>query len=242
MKAFLLAAGRGTRLKPFTDKHPKCLIPIHGTPLLEIWLDLLVRHGITEVLINTHHHADQVERFVSLQRPQRPLGLQTVYEPYLRGSAGTLWTNRDFISPGEDFIIAYADNLTDLDLSKMIDFHKNIRSMGGVLTMGLINAPNPRACGIVSLDVHHKIVAFEEKPEQPQSNLANAGIYVAGSELFNIMGSSTDKTAQPMDIAYHLLPALIGKMYGYPLACYLKDIGTPEAYQLALSQWPQKPK
>ena len=64
MKTFLLAAGKGTRLRPLTDQIPKCLVPINGKPLLQIWLELLGRHGIEEVLVNTHHHAEQVEAFV----------------------------------------------------------------------------------------------------------------------------------------------------------------------------------
>ena len=240
MKAFLLAAGKGTRLKPYTDHHPKCLIAIHGTPLLEIWLDLMEQHGIREILINTHHHADQVEQFVARQRQQRSMRLHTAHEPLLRGSAGTLWDNRNFITKGEDFIIAYADNLTNLDLSKMIDFHQNILSMEGVLTMGLIKAPDPSACGIVNMDAHRRIVAFEEKPKQPQSDLANAGVYVASSTIFDIMELLPDDFNTATDIGYNLLPRLIGKMYGYPLACYLKDIGTPESYQQALAQWPPK--
>lgn len=240
MKAFLLAAGKGTRLKPYTDKHPKCLIPIHGIPLLQIWLDLLAHHGITEVLINTHHHADQVEQFISHQRSRNAMVLRTVYEPHLRGSAGTLLDNHDFVSAGEDFIIAYADNLTNLNLAKMIDFHKNIRSMGGVLTMGLITAPNPRACGIVDLDRHQKVVTFEEKPEHPESDLANAGVYVASSDIFDEPALMKNDPEKAMDIGFDLLPGLVGKMFGYHFTGFLKDIGTPEAYQLALEQWPPK--
>jgi len=239
MKAFLLAAGKGTRLKPYTDQHPKCLIPIHGTPLLEIWIDLLARHGVTDVLINTHHHADQVERFLARIRALSPVGLHTVYEPQLRGSAGTLWDNRHFVSGQSDFIIAYADNLTNLNLAKMVDFHYHFRSMGGILTMGLIRAPNPSACGIVTLDQSNKIIRFVEKPQQPESDLANGGIYISGSEIFNYMQDATGDIDEVQDLGHHLLPRLAGKMYGFPIApYYLKDIGTPEAYTEALTQWP----
>jgi mannose-1-phosphate guanylyltransferase len=239
MKAFLLAAGRGTRLKPYTDQHPKCLIPIHGEPLLGIWIDLLVSHGVSEILINTHHHADQVERFLTRIRPLTPARLHTVNEPNLRGSAGTLWDNRDFVSDQSDFIIAYADNLTNLNWTKVFDIHAHFRSMGGVLTMGLIKAPNPRACGIVTLDATHKIVKFLEKPESPESDLANGGVYMAGRGIFEFMGH--DGGGQVRDIGHHLLPCLIGKMYGFSVAPdYLKDIGTPQAYKEALNEWPPR--
>ncbi len=239
MKAFLLAAGKGTRLRPFTDRHPKCLIPIHGTPLLKIWIDLLARHGVSDVLINTHHHADQVAHFVAQTRPLTPMELHTVYEPQLRGSAGTLWDNRNFVAGQRDFVIAYADNLTNLNFSKMIDFHYNISIMGGILTMGLIKAPDPRACGIVTLDAYHRIVRFAEKPQQPESDLANGGVYIAGSGIFSFMADSAAGREGVLDLGHHILPRLTGKMFGFHIAPdYLKDIGTPEAYKESLNQWP----
>ncbi len=239
MKAFLLAAGKGTRLRPYTDQHPKCLIPIHGTPLLGIWIDLLASHGVTEVLINTHHHARQVEDFIERTRSLTPLRLCTTYEPELLGSAGTLWRNRAFVSGQSDFIIAYADNLTNLNLTKMIDFHAHIRSLGGVLTMGLIRAPDPRACGIVTLDGNSRIVRFVEKPQQPESDLANGGTYISSQELFNYLQEPRDGADAVQDLGHHVLPLLTKKMYGFPIAPYYsKDIGTPEAYEQALEQWP----
>lgn len=230
MKAFLLAAGRGTRLKPYTDRHPKCLIPIHGTPLLKIWIDLLARSGISEVLINTHHHADQVERFVAGARSSTSITIHTVHEPELLGSAGTLRHNKRFVADQSDFFIAYADNLTNLDLLKMIDNHRHFRSMGGVLTMGLMKAPNPKACGIVTLDDDNKIIKF----------VANGGIYIASNDLLDIMQKSGEvNSAKVWDLGHHVLPLLTDKMYGFHIApYYLKDIGTPEAYKEALNQWP----
>lgn len=237
MKAFLLAAGKGTRLKPYTDDHPKCLIPILGAPLLKIWLDNLEKHGIDEVLINTHHHADQVERFIAGRRPKTRMKLHTVYEPSLLGSAGTLWQNRGFVTGGSDFVIAYADNLTNLNLGKMIDFHKKIRSMGGILTMGLIKAPDPTACGIVTLDDRQRVVRFVEKPSQPESDLANGGVYMAAAEVFNEFKQLPVGTGRALDLGYDLLPQLVGKMFGFRITDYLADIGTPESYNTALTQW-----
>jgi mannose-1-phosphate guanylyltransferase len=238
MKAFLLAAGKGTRLKPYTDQHPKCLIPIHGTPLLKIWVDLLEKHGVSEILINTHHHADQVMQFVAQTQPETSVALHTVYEPVLLGSAGTLWENRNFVKNQSDFIIAYADNLTNLNMSKMIDNHRQFRSMGGILTMGLIKAPDPRLCGIVTLDHDRKIIRFVEKPDQPVGDLANGGIYISSKRIYNLMESGVSEQHSVWDLGYDVFPLLAGKMYGFPIApFYLKDIGTPEAYQTALRQW-----
>ena len=237
MKALLLAAGKGTRLRPYTDNHPKCLIPILGAPLLEIWLDNLEHHGIDEVLINTHHHAAQVEQFIDGRRHTTRMKLHTVYEPELLGSAGTLWQNRGFVSGDSDFVIAYADNLTNLNLGKMIDFHKKIRSMGGILTMGLIKAPDPTACGIVTLDDRRRVVRFVEKPSQPESDLANGGIYIAAAEIFDEFKRLPVGTGQALDLGYDLLPQLTGRMYGFRIKDYLADIGSPQSYSTALTQW-----
>jgi mannose-1-phosphate guanylyltransferase len=239
MKAFLLAAGKGTRLKPYTDRHPKCLIPIHGTPLLGIWIDLLARHGVTEVLINTHHHADQVEHFLNQVRARTSLVIRTVYEPQLLGSAGTIRQNSRFIADASDFIIAYADNLTNLNLAKMVDFHHHFRSMGGILTMGLIHAPDPKACGIVTLDEKSMIIRFIEKPQAPESDLANGGIYICGREIIDYLRNPNGGSHEVLDLGHHVLPLLTGRMFGFHIAPYfLKDIGTPESYQQALMHWP----
>ncbi len=239
MKAFLLAAGKGTRLKPYTDSTPKCLIPINGTPLLGIWIDLLARHGVTEVLINTHHHAGQVEQFIADRRTDSAMTLLSVHEPQLLGSAGTIWQNRRFVDGEKDFVIAYADNLTNLNLAKMFDFHRVFRSMGGVLTMGLIRAPDPRQCGIVTLDPQDRIIRFTEKPQMPESDLANGGVYITTNGIFDYYHEAVaQEPFRGIDLGHHLLPRMIGKMYGYRIDDYLKDIGNPTAYKQALSEWP----
>jgi len=237
MKAFLMAAGKGTRLKPYTDAHPKCLIPIHGRPLLRVWIDLLATHGITDVLINTHHHRDQVDAFVSKTRPHTPIGLHTVYEPELLGSAGTIWGNRGFVDGEEDFFIVYADNLTNLDLTALMATHRHAKAGRCILTMALMHAPDPRACGIATLADDNTIIRFIEKPEHPESDLANAGIYIASKAIYEVMEGHVDKD-KVWDLGHHVLPLLSGKMHGFHIEpYYLKDIGTPEAYQTALSQW-----
>lgn len=239
MKAFLLAAGKGTRLKPYTDTVPKCLIPIRGKPLLEIWIDLLAGHGITEVLVNTHHQAEKVEDFVKRIRPRAKLTIITMYEPRLLGSAGTVAAHRDFIGNGDDFIIAYADNLTNMNLSNMMDFHRKCKTRGAILTMGLFRAPDPSACGIAVLDAEGKVTNFTEKPPVPMSNLANGGIYVASPAVFDYLPDHRNDPADSvLDFGYQVFPSLLGKIYGYEIKEYLRDIGTIDAYRAALEEWP----
>src|SRR5436190_1840119 len=97
MKAFLLAAGIGSRLRPITDHTPKCLVPVKGKPLLEWWFILMQKHGITDFLINTHHLCDQVDSFVKRAAPEYDLRFKLSHEPELIGSAGTLRENFDFV-------------------------------------------------------------------------------------------------------------------------------------------------
>lgn len=237
MKAFLLAAGIGSRLKPYTDTIPKCLIPIHGKPLLQIWLELLDRHGIREVLINIHHHAEKFDEFIAGIEPSVRIKITPFYEQTLLGSAGTIAANKAFVGDSDDFMIAYADNLTRINLSDMIAFHRRIKSKGGIFTMGLFKSPNPRECGIAVMDPENKIVKFIEKPQNPLGNLANGGIYISTGEIFRFI---PETTGAPIDMGFNVLPALIGKMFGYEIKEYLRDIGTPESYHMALNEWPHR--
>ena len=227
MKAFLLAAGEGTRLRPLTDTTPKCLVPICGRPLLAYWFDLFRRYGIEEVTINTHHLADQVRAYL---RSVEGVQVSVTYEPELLGSAGTLYANRDFVKGEDAFFILYADNLTNANLNALEAFH---RSHSGIVTMGLFETSVPHQCGIVELDAEGRIVDFVEKPEHPKSNLANAGIFVARPSLFDFLSDRT-----PLDLGHDVLPRLIGRMYGVRIREYLLDIGTLENYRRAQEEWP----
>src|SRR5260370_18079279 len=108
MLAFLLAAGSGTRLRPITDSVPKCLVPVAGKPLISYTLDLLSLHGVTRVLINSHHLYQQVAAYLEKARP--PFEITLTYEPILLGSAGTPQANRQLASNSQDFLVIYSDN------------------------------------------------------------------------------------------------------------------------------------
>jgi mannose-1-phosphate guanylyltransferase len=239
MKAFLLAAGTGTRLRPYTDHTPKCLISIHGKPLLQIWIELLERHGIDEVLINMHAHAEQVRRWIDGFQPETRVRILPFHERVLLGSAGTLWNQRDFVAREHSFVIAYADNLTNVHLGRMRQAHQAFCRTGGIFTMGLFPSPNPTGCGIVTLDRDFRIVSFVEKPACPEGNLANAGIYIASTRLFEFFPKKGDITASGiLDLGYDIIPRLVGHMFGYPIPAYIRDIGSPESYHAALKEWP----
>ena len=230
MKAFLLAAGYGTRLRPITDTTPKCMVPIQGKPLLAWWIELFKKYNITEVLINTHYLSEFVRDYICKynQTHITPRLVET-YEGTLLGSGGTVLANRSFVRGEESFFICYADNLTNANLVKLAEYHA---MNDGVLTMGLFRTNNPRGAGIASIDPMGKIIDFVEKPECPASDLANAGLYVTGQDVFNYIPCEGVS-----DFGKDVLPRLLGKMYGIEIEEYIRDIGTMENYKLAQEEW-----
>jgi len=228
MKAFLLAAGNGTRLRPLTDSVPKCLLPICGVPLLEIWFNNCNAAGITDVLINTHAQSEAILRFVAEQ--QSGVKIRIAEEPELLGSAGTVAENRDFVAGEEAFFILYADVLTNIDLRRMLEFHQQMHPPA---TLGIYQVPDPTRCGIVTMNEDSVIEGFVEKPLQPVSNWAFAGVMIAGPELFDFLPAQ-----RPADLGFDVLPRMIGKMGAYKISEYLLDIGTLSNYQHAQQSWP----
>ena len=162
IKSLLLAGGLGTRLRPLTDSVPKCLIPIAGRPLLDIWVQRLIDCGIQEARINTHALAEVVRAHITQINAKNDMRLVEVYEPVLLGSAGTVTANADLADDVDEIVIIYADNFSDIDLRPLIAFH---REHADPLTMVLFRALNPRACGIAELDSKGRIISFVEKPE-----------------------------------------------------------------------------
>lgn len=230
MKAFLLAAGVGSRLRPITDTTPKCMLPVGGHPLLGIWLDAFAQAGVDEVLVNLHYLPDVVHSY--LAERNGPPAVLTSHEPELLGSAGTLAANREWVD-GEDFFLACnADNLTDFDLRSLI---KAQREHQAVATLGVFRSATPSAGGVVEADATGTITGFTEKPDHPVSDLVNAGLYAFKPML---LGEITGEP--PRDIGYHLLPGLVGRAKVVLVGGYFLDIGTPDAYRRACEEWPPR--
>ncbi len=233
MKAFLLAAGLGKRLRPLTRLRPKCLVPVAGRPLLYYWLSLCQRYGVDEVLINLHHHADLVTQYIHDECAHTveigDLRIRLFPEEQLMGSGGTLAANIDFVRREKEFLVLYADNLTNVDLGALIRFH---RTHDGLVTMGLFHTTVPRQCGIVELDETGRVRAFEEKPDQPRSDLANAGVLVMDPGIFSLFPRK-----KRFDLGGDVMPRVVDRMYGKVIKEYLQDIGTLEKYLDALRNW-----
>src|SRR5579863_5030704 len=214
MKAFLLAAGQGTRLRPITDTIPKCLVPIRGVPVLGIWLEICRRFGIDEVLVNLHSHSTLVQDYVTGYSANVKVHLS--HEDILLGSAGTLRANRDWVRGEPCFWVLYADVLTTANLTRILEFHQRSEPTA---TLGLYRVPDPRRCGVVRFDETGTIREFAEKPANPSSNWVFSGLMIGTPVLLDAIPRS-----QPADLGFDVLPRLVGQMLAYPLEDYLLDI------------------
>ncbi len=219
MRALLLAAGFGTRLRPLTETIPKCLVPIGDGVLLDAWLKLLTEGGIDRVLINTHYMANAVEEHVR-NGPWHNV-VEIVHEPVLLGTGGTVLANRTFF--GDDaFIVAHADNLTWFDVLDFTVRHKD-RPANAIMTMMTFDADDPSSCGIVEIDEAGLVIGFHEKQPDPPGRLANGAVYVFEPSVFEILQCLGEP---PLDISTGLLPQCIGRVCTWHNDVYLRDIGT----------------
>ena len=233
MKAFLLAAGVGSRLRPITDTVPKCMLSIGGRPLLDIWLDAFDRAGVDEVLVNLHHLPDAVRHHLDARAETRqPPVVRAFFEPELLGSAGTLAANLAWVDGEGMFLACNADNLTDFDLRSLVDTH---REHGAIATLTVFHSQAPSTGGVVEVDAAGTVTGFTEKPREPVSDLVNAGMYAFHPDVLEEIDG-----APPRDIGYHLLPRLVGRAKAVLVEGYFRDVGTVDAYERAQQEWPTR--
>jgi mannose-1-phosphate guanylyltransferase/phosphomannomutase len=227
MRALILAAGEGTRLRPLTLERPKPMLPIGGRPILEHLIALLRRHGVTEIAINLHYRPDAIlDHFGS--GDSFGVSLTYSHEENLLGSAGAARRLAWFFDG--PFLVLYGDVLTDLDLSALVNRH---RATGAAVTLALYRVADPSRCGIVELTDDNRIRRFIEKPrpEQTFSDLANAGVYVVEPSVL-----AGVPAGRPFDFGLDLFPRLLERdfpLYGFCLPGYILDIGSIERYRQA---------
>lgn len=226
MRAMLLAAGLGTRLRPLTETIPKCLVPIKGQALLGVWLDRLNQVGIGPFLINTHYLPEQVQAFVATS-PYRDR-ITLTHEKELLGTAGTLIANIRFFE-GKDGLLIHADNYCLADFEGFVQAHAK-RPSCCLMTIMTFRSDNPQSCGIVELDEGGIVMAFHEKVEKPPGNLANGAVYLLSAELLKILDTGLTSVT---DFSTEVLQHMVGRIYTYESREFFIDIGTPEAYRRA---------
>jgi len=227
MKAVVMAGGEGTRLRPLTINRPKPMVPIVGRPCMEHIVNLLKRHGITEVIATLQYQPQVIQEYFG---DGSELGVKMSYsiEETPLGTAGSV---RQIAAALDDtFIVISGDALTDMDLSALIDFH---REQKAVATLALTRVPNPLEFGVVITDGAGRIRRFLEKPSWSEvfSDTINTGIYVLEPEVFGLMQPN-----QVYDFSKEIFPKLLADrkpLFGFVPAGYWADIGSLGQYMQA---------
>ncbi|MEH2319398.1 NDP-sugar synthase [Nostoc sp.] len=243
MKAMILAAGKGTRVRPITYTIPKPMIPILQKPVMEFLLELLRKHGFDEIMVNVSHLAEEIENYF---RDGQRFGVQIAYsfegkiddegklEGEAIGSAGGMRRIQDFSPFFDDtFVVLCGDALIDLDLTAAVKWHK---AKGAIATIITKSVPKEEVSsyGVVVTDEDGRIKAFQEKPsiEEALSTNINTGIYIFEPEVFNYIPSGVE-----YDIGGQLFPKLVeikAPFYAIPMDFEWVDIGKVPDYWRAI--------
>jgi mannose-1-phosphate guanylyltransferase len=242
MKAMILAAGKGTRVRPITYTIPKPLIPILQKPVMEFLLELLRNHGFTEIMVNVSHLANEIENYF---RDGQKFGVDLAYSfegkiiegelvGQALGSAGGLRKIQDFNPFFDDtFIVLCGDALIDLDLTAAVKWHKEKGAIATIVTK-TVPKEDVSSYGVVVTDNNDKIINFQEKPsiEEALSTEINTGIYIFEPEIIDYIPPNTE-----YDIGSELFPQLVGKnapFYAVSMDFEWVDIGKVPDYWQAI--------
>lgn len=185
MKAFVLAAGLGTRLKPFTDKHPKCLAKVGGVPLLELTLRRLARVGVRTAVVNAHHHAEQVDAFLRRRAPALGLRAEVSFEDPVLETGGGLKKAAPLLRGEGPVLVCNSDVVTDLDLAALAAAHAG---SGALATLAVLDRPSGRKLTFKEGRLVGHITGpelAEFAPEAGLEALAFSGVHVCSEELFD---------------------------------------------------------
>lgn len=226
MKALILAAGYGTRLEPLTVAVPKPMVPIVNLPTMQHNLELLKKHGFTEIVTNIHYYPEQIENYFG---DGNSFGVSLAYsfEEKLLGTAGGVKRMaREFDGVSETFLVLSSDALTDINLTRLLEYHKSKKALA---TIALAKVADVREFGVAIQDGEGRITGFQEKPEPASalSDLANAGVYIFEPEVLDMIPDGFH------DFGRELFPRLAKEkaaLYGYRMFEYWSDVGGLEKY------------
>ncbi len=223
MKAVILAGGEGTRMRPLTNDIPKPMLPLKGKPILEHVLERLKKHGIRDIIITTGYMGEKIREHF---KDGSSFGLKISYiqEDEPLGTAGCLNLLREELK--ETFLLIGSDNITDLDLTDFIRFHKKKE---GILSVALFEFRRKVEWGIYEINEKNEITEFSEKPTY---------VHKAGTMIFLIEPSIFDHIPQDIEgvlnLTDHIIPELLKegeKVFGYPFTDYWVDIGSIGQYE-----------
>ena len=242
MKAMILAAGKGTRVRPITHTIPKPMIPILQKPVMEFLLELLREHGFTEVMVNVSHLAEEIENYF---RDGQRFGVEIAYSFEGRiedgeligdalGSAGGLKKIQNFQRFFDDtFVVLCGDALIDLDLSEAVRRHREKGALASMITKR-VPREQVSSYGVVVTDEDGRVRSFQEKPDvaDAASDMINTGIYIFEPEVLEYVPSGV-----PFDIGSDLFPKLVesgAPFYALPMEFEWVDIGKVPDYWQAI--------
>lgn len=224
----VLAAGKGTRLRPLTDSCPKCLMPLAGRPLID-WTLSWLRDvaGVTACVVNLHYFPEMVKDYVG-DGSRYNIDVQYSYELELLGTAGAVRKVADFFD--EPFYVIYSDNFSQWDLRKLKTVHEKNGALG---TMAVHWREDVTQSGVVEMDSDGRVLGFVEKPSEDTvtSNFVNAGFYYLDPGIFDYIPEGDF-----CDFAYHVFPAMLEageRMYAVKMDEPIIGIDTREAYEKA---------
>lgn len=224
----ILAGGLSTRLYPLTKTVPKPLVPVMGQPNMYHVIRYLKSFGITEISTNLFYFADAIREALG-DGSRFGVRLDYVYEKELSGSAGAVKLMKDFLRDSDPCVVIGCDDLTNLDLRALIEFHRDRKA---IATIGLVERDDVSEYGVVVLDDRAKITGFQEKPAPgtERSRLVNTGVYVFSPQIFERIPAN-----EVYDFGKQVFPRLheAGEpFYGYRAhGAYWCDIGTPGEYR-----------
>ena len=228
MKAMVLAAGLGTRLRPLTDDKPKSLVPLAGRPLIDWTLEWLKSAGVAECMVNLHYLPDRVRGFVG-NGSQYGLQVHYSYEPHLLGTAGAVKKVASFFDRA--FFVIYSDNFSQWNLKKLVEIHEKNEA---VATMAVHWREDISQSGVVEFDHDNRILRLVEKPKagrSPNSHYVNAGFYFLDPKVLDYIPDG-----KFCDFAFDVFPKMLQageKIYAVQMDEPIIGIDTMESYKKA---------
>ena len=236
MKAVVLCAGKGERLRPLTENIPKPMIPINNKPVLEYLIFLCKKHRINEIAINTSYLPEKIKEYFG-SGEKFGIKIHYSFEPELLGTAGALNNFRNLLN--DTFFVIYGDNITNLNLEEMYKFHKSKKGFGTLYLYKEELIDNKTTPGCVILDENAKITEIIERPTEEEKKriekisqdlkYMNSGIYVLEPAILNFIPKGFS------DFSKNIFPAALkkGNLYGYKEDCYIKEVGQLIRYEKA---------
>jgi len=239
MKAIILCASRGERLKPLTDSIPKPMVPINKIPLLEYTLLLCKKHGIKDIVINTSYLSKKITEYFG-DGSKFGVRINYSFEEELLGTSGALNNFRGFFDSDKPFFVIYGDNITDIDMIKMLKYHKEKKAFATLFLHKQEDVDKNTTPGIVVFDANNKITKIIEKPNEEEKKLlkktpknqklSNSGIYILNPKILDFISEGHS------DFATNIFPKLIKRgfdFYAYTGKCYFKELGQQKRYNKA---------